>query len=76
MRVLKKIFILSFIFVFSFAQVCVFADDIDEDENKEDNIISSEEINETNNSISNSKLVDKPVNKINVPELNSRKEKL
>lgn len=73
MRVLKKIFILSFIFVFSFAQVCVFADDIDEDENKEDNIISSEEINETNNSISNSKLVDKPVNKINVPELNSRK---
>ena len=71
MKNLKKILILQFIFVLIFARFCVFADDIDEKE--EDNIISSEEINSTNNCISNSQLVDKLIGKVNVPELNSRK---
>lgn len=69
MRIFKKIFIVQLIFVFLLGKnVFVFADDIDE--NDDDNIISSEEIDDVNN---NSKLVDNSVNKVSVPELNSRK---
>lgn len=72
MKIFKKIFIIQFVLVFLFSNVAfVFADDVDE--NDEENIVSSEEINDLNNSISNSKLVDNSVNKISVPELNSRK---
>jgi len=75
MRILKKILILQLILVIIFTNSNVFADDIDEDdENNNDNsIILSEEIESTNQAISNSKLVNKAMDKINVPTLNSRK---
>lgn len=75
MRILKKILILQLILVIIFTNSNVFADDIDEDdENNNDNsVILSEEIESTNQAISNSKLVNKTIDKINVPTLNSRK---
>lgn len=75
MRILKKILILQLILVIIFTNCNVFADDIDEDdENNNDNsVILSEEIESTNQAISNSKLVNKAMDKINVPTLNSRK---
>lgn len=75
MRILKKILILQLILVIIFTNSNVFADDIDEDdENNNDNsVILSEEIESTNQAISNSKLVNKAMDKINVPSLNSRK---
>lgn len=75
MRILKKILILQLILVIIFTNSNVFADDIDEDdENNNDNsVILSEEIESTNQAISNSKLVNKAMDKINVPILNSRK---
>lgn len=75
MRILKKILILQLILVIIFTNSNVFADDIDEDdENNNDNsVILSEEIESTNQAISNSKLVNKAMDKINVPTLNSRK---
>ena len=75
MRILKKILILQLILVIVFTNCNVFADDIDEDdENNNDNsVILSEEIESTNQAISNSKLVNKAMDKINVPTLNSRK---
>lgn len=75
MRILKKILILQLILVIIFTNCNVFADDIDEDdENNNDNsVILSEEIESTNQAISNSKLVNKAMDKINVPSLNSRK---
>ena len=75
MRILKKILILQLILVIIFTNSNVFADDIDEDdENNNDNsVILSEEIESTNQAISNSKLVNKTIDKINVPTLNSIK---
>lgn len=75
MRILKKILILQLILVIIFTNCNVFADDIDEEDedNNSNNVISSEEIESTNQAISNSKLVNKAMDKINVPSLNSRK---
>lgn len=75
MRILKKILILQLLFVIIFTNYNAFADDIDEDneDNNDNNVILSEEIESTNQAISNSKLVNKAMDKINVPTLNSRK---